>query len=180
MDLGMMDTSRWALQQRAHLGRDLAVLFAGLGQLRVGEDAMLALRQRSPRLRHHAVCLHIVDALLLNEEGVLFHLIHSRDDLYIFAQVGQNGRVEVGYADGFRQSVLAGFLNATIHSKIIAHRLMQQNQINRDHIQLFQRGFHRLISDLLVLHILDPDLGPDEQFLTGGQAICDGTGHTFA
>ena len=29
-----------------HLGRDLAVLFAGLGQLRVGEDAMLALRQR--------------------------------------------------------------------------------------------------------------------------------------
>ena len=163
-----------------HLGRDLAVLFAGLGQLRVGEDAMLALRQRSPRLRHHAVCLHIVDALLLNEEGVLFHLIHSRDDLYIFAQVGQNGRVEVGYADGFRHSVLAGFLNATIHSKIIAHRLMQQNQINRDHIQLFQRGFHRLISDLLVLHILDPDLGPDEQFLTGGQAICDGTGHTFA
>lgn len=102
---------------------------------------MLALRQRSPRLRHHAVCLHIVDALLLNEEGVLFHLIHSRDDLYIFAQVGQNGRVEVGYADGFRQSVLAGFLNATIHSKIIAHRLMQQNQINRDHIQLFREVF---------------------------------------
>lgn len=171
----MMDTSRWALQQRA----TWAAILPYFLPVSVSSESVKMPCLPSDR-GAHAVCLHIVDVLLLNEEGVLFHLIHSRDDLYIFAQVGQNGRVEVGYADGFRQSVLAGFLNATIHSKIIAHRLIQQNQINRDHIQLFQRGFHRLISDLLVLHILDPDLGPDEQFLTGGQAICDGTGHTFA
>ena len=80
----------------------------------------------------------------------------------------------------FGQPFPTGALNAAIRREIVAHRLMQQHQIDERKLQPLQRGLHRLIHALFRFLILYPYLGRNEQLFAGNQPFGHGPGDTPA
>ena len=127
-----------SIPAKNHLSRALSILSANLSQLRVGEDTVLSLSQRSPGLRNHAVSFHILEGLLLNKERMQFYLVDCRNDLHILTQIGKRTRIEICHADGFGKPISIGFFQTAVGCKIISHGLMKQNQVRIVHVQLRQ------------------------------------------
>ena len=63
------------------------------------------------------------------EEGMNLNLVHSRLYGYGFAEVQQPGSIEIAYADGPQAAFLVCLLHCPPSADVIAHRLVDQIQI---------------------------------------------------
>ena len=92
------------------------------------------------------------------------HLVDCRDDLDGLAQVSQTVWIEVAHADRLQLAFLVGFLHRAVGTDIVAHRLMNQVEVEIGEAQIVQRGLDSLLGGLIA-GVLHPQLGGDEQLL---------------
>ena len=161
---------------QGRLGGGLAVLLADGGQNRVGDDAELALREGTPRLRDDPVFLHDLEGFLLLEEGMDLDLVDGGDDVHRLAEVEQAGGVEVADADGPHLAGAAGFLHGAVSAHIVARRLMDQVEVKVVEAEVLQGAVQRRFGGLIT-GVLHPQLGGDEQLFAGDAAPGDGRAH---
>ena len=161
---------------QGNLSGALAVFLADGSQHRMGENAVISLRKRAPGFRHNAVLLHEGQRIFLLEEGMQLHLVDCRDDLDGLAQVSQTVWIEVAHADRLQLAFLVGFLHRAVGTDIVAHRLMNQVEIEVGKAQIVQRGLDGLLGGLIA-GVLHPQLGGDKQLLARHTGFFDGLAH---
>lgn len=123
-DFGMMETPRSAF----HLRATWAAVFPYFLPMAVSSGSVKMPCFPSANGPHACgttpVELHILNGTLLYEKRMKFYLVDSRDDVHGLAEVCEDRRVEVCYADSLCESLFASFCESTVRSKIIAHWLM--------------------------------------------------------
>ena len=127
---------------------------------------MVSLREGSPGFGMNTVLLHQRQGAFLLEEGMELHLVDSGFDLHGLTDIGQNLGIAVTNADGLQLALFVGLLHGPIGTDIVAHRLVDQVQIDVVQPQLLHRGLNGLLGTL-VAGVLNPQLGGNEQFLRG-------------
>ena len=139
---------------------------ADCAQRFVGEDAVLALRERAPRLRLHAELAHRGELVCALEEGVHLDLVDRRGHAAADGKIGQALGSEVAYADRTHQPRLLQFAHGPPASPIVAKRLMDKVEVQIIEIQLGKGRLERL-HGLRIASVLHPNLAGDENAFPG-------------
>ena len=161
-----------------HLTSSLAVLFAHSFQHSVLEDPVLRLGERRPCLVRHTVLHHHRMRGVLLAERMRLDLVHRRRNLRERAHVDQSLRVEVRDADSANLPRLVRILHRAVRAGIVAHRLVEQHEVDvvgAQAAQAFVDGRRRT----LVVHIGNPDLARDEHVLARNAAFAHGGADAF-
>ena len=161
-----------------HLCRGLAVLLADVSQQGMGEDAVVALRQRPPGFRLDAQRLHVCQGVGLGEEGMQLHLVDHGLDAGVAGQVGEPFRVEVAHANGANFACLVQLFHGAPGAVVVAKGLVDEIQVQIIQPQLVQGGLERLLG-VFIAGVLNPQLGGDEQLLPGDARLAQGCAYGF-
>ena len=132
-----------------------------------------AAAQGRPGLRLHLIVFHGLQSALLGEIGVQLHLVYHGPDLHRLAEIGEHMGIEVADANGPQLALLVGLLHGPPGAEVVLHGLVEQVQV-----QIFQpHGIEGSVDGfsgcLIILHVLHPHLGGDEQLFPGADSLGD-------
>ena len=177
---GLGDENHAALQEepQRHLRHALAVLLAYLRQHGVGEEAVLALGEGTPRHDVAAVLLHIPLRLHLLVEDVGLHLVDGGLDLDVRLQVDEAVGEEVAHADGAHLALALGALHGAVRAVVVAEGLVDEQQVDVAGLQLAQALQDAGVGFLLA-RVAYPHLGHDEQLLARHATLPQGLAHAL-
>ncbi|MBB6404475.1 hypothetical protein HNP00_001788 [Arthrobacter sp. AZCC_0090] len=116
----------------------------------------------------------LVDGALVERVG--FELVDGRDDLAVVDEVDQPVQVEVRNPYRAGEAVLVDFLHGAPLAVVVPERLVDQVQVEVVHSEPAERvveGALGVVLNTACRGVLDPELGSDEQFLTGDAAVLD-------
>ena len=165
------DNAPLDVEAKRDLRRSLAILGSNLGEHRVGEDTVAALRERPPGFQDNTKFFCRFKGLLLVEERVAFHLVDHGHDLAVQAQVSHALGIEIAYSDCLCLSALINIFQRAPCGIVVANRLMQQIQVDILQTELVQGNLKALFSSGI---ILNPELRGDEQLFAGADAVGNG------
>src|SRR5215218_1342073 len=138
----------------------------------VGEEVVLALVKRSPRLDLHPPLAHEVLFDLPLVEGVRLDLVDGRNDLVVLDQVYEAVRVEVGDADRPDAPLAVERLHGAPGAVVVPEGLVDEVQVEVVDAESLQGGLECAASALLA-GVLDPELGRDEKIFARDAAGAD-------
>jgi hypothetical protein len=159
------------------LSNGLPMSGADLEEGRVGEDVVLALRERAPRLVLDAVLAHdlLIGATLVVR--VRLDLIDGRRDVVVIDQVDEAVGVEVRHADRLRHAVAVELLHGAPRAVVVAEGLVNQVEVHVVEPESLERRRERAPGGLLAR--VDPELGCDEELLSRNAALSDRSADGF-
>ena len=156
----LRDDDDIALGQPAqdHLGNRPAMCRADLAEGGVGEQVVLALGERAPRLDLHAVLAHQFLVGMALEERVGLDLVHRRGDVVVVDQVDQPVGVEVRHADRLGEALAVRFCIDAPGAVVVAKRLVNEVQVDVVKTEALEGSVEvrawRLSSPVCWIHIL--------------------------
>lgn len=145
------------------LSNRLLVLVSDPDERLVPEDLVLALRERSPTLVLHAVCLQEALRFDLRVERVRLDLIHRGHHCGIRDEVHHAVRREIADADRLCTPFPVEVLHRPPRAVHVSDRLVDQIEVDVVDLETPQRTLERL-DGAFAPGVADPDLGSNEQF----------------
>ena len=163
-----------------HLANTLPMSCRNALEHGVVEGLVAAAAQRRPSFGDDVVILHGLQSVLLGEVGVQLHLVYHGTDFHGLAEVGENVRIEIADANGLQLALPIGVLHGPPSAEVVLHSLVQQIQVQILQAGLFQRGVNGSLGGIVILHVLHPHLGGDEQLLPGADTLGNRLPHSLA
>ena len=144
----------------------------------VAEYASLALGEGCPGLMLYALLAQEGVGRALLEEGMRLKLVHHRLHRVVQEEVLQAFAGEARHADGAHPALLIQPLHGAPRGVIIAVRLVQKVQVEVIKAEVLHRqveGAQRVV----ILVVLNPELGRHEHLLARQPAAAQGVAHLF-